>query len=194
MNTSTPQKSLFRRESETSIKDTEDPPRFQVDARLPNPAIITCNEPLPLRILVQRLNASTDTVSLQVLQIELIGYTNVRAHDLTRTESGTWVLTSQSNMNIPIGNSGDPSNKEWKIPARFWDNIRLPNTVAPSFDTCNISRSYELDIRVGMSRGSPGAVKVCRSPASTKSRLVIFVHQVLTQPFPVEFLTVCSQN
>jgi hypothetical protein len=130
-----------------------DPPSFQVDARLPNPTIITCNERLPLRILVQKLSESTVTVFLSMLQIELIGYTHVRAHDLTRSESRSWVIMSQSNMNIPLGEPTDPVGKEWKVPSRYWENIPLPNTVAPSFETCNLSRTYELEVRVGLSHG-----------------------------------------
>jgi hypothetical protein len=124
-----------------------------VDARLPNPTIITCNERLPLRILVEKLSESTETVFLSMLQIELIGYTHVRAHDLNRSESSCWVIMSQSNMNIPLGEPSDPVGKEWKVPSRYWENLLLPNTVAPSFDTCNISRTYELEIRVGLSHG-----------------------------------------
>lgn len=88
-----------------------------------------------------------------MLQIELIGYTHVRAHDLSRTESGSWVIVTLANMKIPLGDPSDPANKEWKVASSFWDSIPLPNTVAPSFDTCNISRTYELEVRVGLSQG-----------------------------------------
>ncbi len=56
-------------------------------------------------------------------------------------------------MNIPLGEPSDPVGKEWKVPSRYWENIPLPNTVAPSFETCNISRTYELEVRVGLSHG-----------------------------------------
>ncbi|KAL9620453.1 MAG: hypothetical protein Q9160_005038 [Pyrenula sp. 1 TL-2023] len=151
--------SLFKTSPQSDEKDDTAPPQFQIDARLPNPPVITCNEPLPLRILVQRLDQSLEPVSLQVLQIELIGYTHVRAHDLARTESGTWLLVSKSNMNMQIPTLTNAPNQEWKVPAQLWDNIPLPNTVAPSFDTCNISRTYELDVRVGLSHGAPEVAK-----------------------------------
>ncbi|EDN05267.1 predicted protein, partial [Histoplasma mississippiense (nom. inval.)] len=41
----------------------------------------------------------------------------------------------------------------------MWDRIPLPTSVAPSFDTCNISRTYDLDIRVGLTHGSSGVMK-----------------------------------
>lgn len=137
-----------------------EPPRFSLDARLPNPAIITCNEPLPLRILVKRLNEGPDIIFLQSLQIDLIAYTKVRAHELSRTETGSWAITSMSNMKIPLGDPNDPSLKDFKIDSTLWNSVPLPNTVAPSFDTCNISRSYELEVKVGLTYGSPGHIKV----------------------------------
>src|SRR6202000_169198 len=109
-----PQKrGMFNRKSSTPISAEDEPPAFQVDARLPSPAIITCNEPLPLRILVEKLNDSAATAYLKMLQIELIGYTQVRAYDLDRTETLTWILMSQSNMNMPLGNPTDKGCRQW---------------------------------------------------------------------------------
>ncbi|KAK2762427.1 hypothetical protein FQN53_007531 [Emmonsiellopsis sp. PD_33] len=151
---------FFRKSSQPSLLDLDgEPPRFSVDARLPSPPIITCNEPLPLRILVKKLNDSSETVFLQMIQIELIGYTNIRAHDLRRPESVSWVILSQSNMNLPLGDGSDPAGKEWVLDANMWKRIPLPNSVAPSFDTCNIARSYDLEVRVGLTHGSGGIMK-----------------------------------
>ncbi|KAL2368457.1 hypothetical protein RJ035_005465 [Blastomyces gilchristii] len=153
-------KSLFRTTNPPPLIDIEEePPKFSVDARLPSPAIITCNEPIPLRILVRKLNDSSDTIFLQMIQVELIAYTHIRAHDLARTESGSWVIVSQSNMNIPLGDGTAPAGKEWKIDSSMWDRTPLPSSVAPSFDTCNISRTYNLDVQVGLRHGSSAMMK-----------------------------------
>lgn len=87
-----------------------------------------------------------------MLQIELIGNTEIRAHDLHRKESGTWLLVSQANMAVPLEH---PSNKTntWTVPPHFWQNIPLPSTVVPTFKTCNMSRTYELEVRVGLTHG-----------------------------------------
>ena len=140
----------------SSVSDNAEqgPPMFQVDARLPNPPIVTCNEPLPLRVLLQQLNETEAIVYLSMFQVELIGWTNVRAHDLNRTERGSWVLTSMANMNLALNNPSEKPQREFKIPSRLWDTIPLPSTVAPSFETCNISRRYELEVRVGLSLGA----------------------------------------
>ncbi|MBA7494016.1 hypothetical protein ES702_04583 [subsurface metagenome] len=143
-------KSLFR--SSSGPAPDQEPLAFQVDARLPDPAIITCREPLPLRIIIERLNSSTSSIYLSMLQIELIGNTEIRAHDLHRKESGTWLLVSQANLSVPLEHPSNKSNV-WTVPPHFWENVSLPSSVVPTFRTCNISRTYELEVRIGLSHG-----------------------------------------
>jgi hypothetical protein len=130
------------------------------DARLPNPPILTCNEPVPLRLLVRKVTESSETIFLQMLQVELVAYTKILAHDLNRTETGSWVIMSRSNMNMPLAKPGDPVGTELPLDASLWNRWPLPNTVAPSFETCNIERKYELEVRVGLTHGSPGSMNV----------------------------------
>ena len=154
-------RSLFQKMSSSSLRDaTGSSPRVSADLRLPNPSILTCNEPVPMRVLVKKLSESYETIFLQMIQVELIAYTNILAHDLRRTESGTWVLLSRSNMSIPLGRGGDPADTEYTIDADMWNRVPLPSTVAPSFETCNVSRTYELEVRVGLTHGSVGNMKV----------------------------------
>jgi hypothetical protein len=63
-------------------------------------------------------------------------------------------------MNIPLGLATDPMGTEWTIDASLWNRLPLPPDVAPSFETCNISRSYELEVRVGLSHGFGGRMMV----------------------------------
>jgi hypothetical protein len=60
-------------------------------------------------------------------------------------------------LEIPLTSSPDaPVGDELVLPDDVWKNVPLPNTVAPSFNTCNISRWYELDIKLGlMTWGKP---------------------------------------
>ncbi|KAI9709783.1 MAG: hypothetical protein M1820_003186 [Bogoriella megaspora] len=135
----------------------EETPQVRVDARLPEPPILTCNEDVPLRLLVTRLTKfpNSEPLFLQSLHIELSGYTSVRAHDIARKESTSWLIMSMSNMGIPIGSPEDPVGTEVPINREYWDGRPLENTVAPSFETCNLSRRYELEARVGLSYGHP---------------------------------------
>lgn len=149
-------KSFFRQNSNQVPE--EEPLAFQLDARLPNPAIVICREPLPLRILIERLNNSASSLYLSMLQIELIGTTEVRAYDLQRKEQGTWTLISLANLSIPLEHPSNRANN-WIVPDHFWKNLPLPSTIAPSFKTCNISRTYELVVRVGLAHGMADGVR-----------------------------------
>ncbi|EYE94944.1 arrestin (or S-antigen), N-terminal domain protein [Aspergillus ruber CBS 135680] len=151
-------KSLFQKVS-GSFDPFADGPRVSADARLPNPSILTCNEPIPLRVLVKKISDNSETIFLQSFQIELIARTHILAHDLNRTETGSWVILSRTNMGVALGKGSDPAGTEWTIDARMWNQLPLPNSVAPNFETCNVSRTYELEVRVGLSYGSFGNIK-----------------------------------
>lgn len=139
---------------EPTSPSAKEPPRFRVDARLPNPAIVTCNDSLPLRVLVKQLSERPSNLYLQMLHVELIGYTKIRAQDAFRTESNSWMVVTMSNMAIPLGSLSDPVGTETAINNEYWSNRPLPNSVPPSFDTCNITRHYELEVRVGLGYGN----------------------------------------
>lgn len=149
---------LFKKSPTSDSFPGSDPetasPSFSVDARLPNPAIITCNQDIPLRIIIQQQSPRALPVYLQSLQVELIGYTYVRAHEVQRRESNSWVICSKANMGVPIGSPDDPVGTETEIDSQHWTAHPLPKAVAPSFIACNIRREYELDVRVGLGYGN----------------------------------------
>jgi hypothetical protein len=107
-----------------------------------------------LKLLIKQLSERSEPLHLQTLQIELVGHTQVRAHEAARTEGNSWVITSLSNLNQPIGSPSDVAGTEIELTKEFWYGHPLPDTVAPSFVTCNIARSYELVISVGLAYGS----------------------------------------
>jgi hypothetical protein len=144
---------------------TREPARFSIDARLPNPAVLTCGEAVPLRLLVKQLNERNELLFLKTLQVELIGSTHIRAHDAVRTESNSWVLVSMSNINQSIGTITDAVGTETEITQEYWYGQKLPDSVPPSFTACNISRKYELKVSAGLAFGGMhGRVSNSRSP------------------------------
>ncbi|KAL8769128.1 MAG: hypothetical protein Q9209_004762 [Squamulea sp. 1 TL-2023] len=147
--------SIFRKGSAPTVgpnassNPTVAPLHVCIDARLPDPAIITCNEPIPLRVLITKLNDSLASVYLQLLQIELVANTTVRAHHLVRENLTSTVLISKSNMRIRLAEF----DKVMEVDNRWWKDISLPNTIAPTFQTCNISRTYFLLVKIGLTHG-----------------------------------------
>jgi hypothetical protein len=161
-------KSLFGKKSSEPVPRSADAPSISVDARLPDPAVLTCNQDIPLSILVKRLTASNDPIYMQSLQVSLNANTKIRAHDVFRTEQNSWIIMSKSNMGMLIGSKTDSEGSEIAIDDSLWRGQILPNTVAPSFETCNIARSYCLDVRIGLScSGSSHGSKVSK-PKTTQ--------------------------
>lgn len=119
------------------------------------------------------MSDTSEAIFLQTLQIELISYTSILAHGLSQKETGSWVILSQSNMGVLLGKGSDPSGTEWPVDGRMWSQLPLPSSVAPSFETCNISRYYELEVRLGLSYGSIGNVKVCPVPSALFRKYIL---------------------
>jgi hypothetical protein len=114
------------------------PPSVEISARLPHPAILTCNKPIPLRILAKKLVPSAAEVYLIALQIDLIGKTTVRCQNLANTETSRWVIISRQGLSIPVSQPQDAVGTEIVLPNSLWSDVPLPNTVMPSFVTCNL--------------------------------------------------------
>ena len=72
---------------------------------------------------------------------------------------------SSSDMKIPLQQSkSGKGDRVLEIDAKLWNQKTLPNTVTPTFDTCNLSRTYSLDFKVGLSWGDGKVINV--SPIS----------------------------
>lgn len=163
-NIEVPEKPGLFRKASTLTDPQFSPPFISVEGRLPDPPVVTCNDALPLRILITKKNETPATIYLQTLNIMLIGYTRIRAHDLRRQEAGSWVILSLANIHKPLNdNSSSDGGKIIEVDSRLWSQLPLPNTVCPSFDTCNISRSYELEVKVGLSWGSSKSINVSQA-------------------------------
>ncbi|KAH6899779.1 hypothetical protein B0T10DRAFT_5447 [Thelonectria olida] len=135
----------------------QDPaPSVEISARLPHPSVLTCNQPVPLRMIAKKLGNHPDEMYLVSFQMDLIGFTDVRAQSLHNNKLNRWIVASNANLCIPLTKSPtDPVGTEVVLPDDIWKNKPLPNTVAPSFATCNLSRRYELEVKLGVSWGKP---------------------------------------
>ncbi|KAI0842683.1 hypothetical protein F5Y06DRAFT_258262 [Hypoxylon sp. FL0890] len=139
------------------------PPNIEMSARLPFPSILTCNEPIPLRLIARKLAPTTtrdQQIYLTGIEILLIGFTQVRVHNLENTEVSHFPIVSIPQISPPIAlfdSPADPVNTEFEVPKTFWADRRLPNTVAPSFRTCNLARRYSIQVLLTLSWGLPAS-------------------------------------
>jgi hypothetical protein len=133
------------------------PPTIEMSARLPHPSILTCNQPVPLRLIAKKVNPSKEQVYLVSLQIDLVGFTTVRCQELRNEEETRWVVVSRMDLAIPLCEPAgtSPVGTETVVPASLWRDAPLPNTVMPSFETCNLTRAYKLELKLGLSWGLP---------------------------------------
>lgn len=142
-----------------SSSQADTPPSVEMSARLPHPAILTCNKPIPLRLIAKKLVASNAEVYITGIQIDLVGRTHVRCQDLINSETTRWVIMSRPGLSIPVCRPTDAVGTEITVPDDLWNTIPLPNTVMPSFVTCNLGYvlprspslpfSYQLNSFVG---------------------------------------------
>jgi hypothetical protein len=143
----------------TSGSTTPTAPFIAVDIRFPEPAILTCAKPVPARLVVTSLNGKTTALTLLSLQLEVVAITKIRAQDVGRVERSSTVLFSRSGMDVPlqfgdsatrdaIAPNGGGVESEAEIDSRYWSDTPLPNVIPPSFETCNITRTYEVFARV----------------------------------------------
>ncbi|KID97018.1 arrestin, partial [Metarhizium majus ARSEF 297] len=129
-------------------------PSIEMSARLPHPSILTCNQPIPLRLIAKKLANCPEQVNLISFQIDLIGITEVRTYNIYNKKINRWVVVSSTDLNVPLTSGPDAEvGSEVVVPDTLWKDKPLPNTVAPSFVTCNLSRRYEVEIKLGLCWG-----------------------------------------
>jgi hypothetical protein len=136
-------------------------PSIEMSARLPHPSILTCNQPVPLRLIAKKLVNCPEQVTLVSFQMDLVGITDVRSYNIQDQKINRWVVVSTTDLNIPLTSGPDaPVGSEFVVPETLWKTRPLPNTVAPSFVTCNLSRRYEVEIKLGLCWGKakPGFI------------------------------------
>ncbi|KAI5284271.1 hypothetical protein KEM52_002981 [Ascosphaera acerosa] len=137
-----------------------DQPSFCVDARVPAPALLTCNRPVPLRVVLKKLNDSAAPLYLTSLDVELIGHTDMRARTMRRVDAATWSVVSHPQLSVCVADGNVTAGTEWELDPSYWNHAPVPDVVAPSFVVCNIARTYELQVRLGFANGPAGAPHV----------------------------------
>lgn len=150
--------SKFKGDSKSPNPDEtkqQDAQSLEVSARLPHPPILTCNKPLPLRIITKRLVRNDEPVFMTALQVHLVGSTSARAQNAVSERTNRWVVLSVQDLNVPATSASKPGvDDEFVLPDDVWKTRALPNTIPPSFICCNITQRYSLQLTVSLRLGS----------------------------------------
>jgi Arrestin (or S-antigen), N-terminal domain len=135
-------------------------PKGEAEARLLGPGVLTCNEPIPLQLMVKNLNDSPQQLFITSFELHLIGTTIIRAVEVVHAETTSWAIITSKSLAIPVGNPLNATRTGRVVDKKLWDSMPLPSSVVPSFYTCNIRRQYELEVQLGLGYGTPGNILV----------------------------------
>lgn len=149
-------------------------PSVEMSARLPHPAVLTCNQPVPLRLIAKKLTESRDPVWLVSFQMDLIGLTQVRTHNLYDKKINRWTVVSKTKLAVPLTTA--EVGRELVVDNSLWADGPLPNTIAPSFMTCNLARRYELELKLGLRCGKARAGMAGGDGSSAEQTIVLPLH------------------
>lgn len=135
---------------------------FNFEARYPASMdfVPLCRLPLQLCAVFKK-DPSTMPISilyLRELELELIASTVARAHQEVRTDSMALKFFERSNLNLALNlemaqRIDNRGRVYWEIslPESLLEGAQMPDSVCPSFVTCNIKRSYNLKVEAGFS-------------------------------------------
>lgn len=93
------------------------------------------------------------------LILKLYAVTDTRAQNYTKRYTHSLTLMEETNLNIELPFSEFTETnlpnlgKVWEaeLPNSIWEKVAIPGSVAPSFQICNIARSYAFEAIVGIS-------------------------------------------
>ncbi|KAL5050277.1 hypothetical protein BDW71DRAFT_203676 [Aspergillus fruticulosus] len=150
------------------------PLTYEVTAKLLNGPFLFLGQPIPLAVELTSLDTDTDTVprsrastpipiSLHDFQTMLIETTEIRARGMAETITQFRIVQTMANMRHPLIHTSDNGSNSvtgnrasvlrLRLDGIIWSRYFIPPSLTPSFETCNISHSYKLDIRLGIGFG-----------------------------------------
>ncbi|KAL2833342.1 hypothetical protein BDW59DRAFT_156843 [Aspergillus cavernicola] len=144
--------------AEKTITSTADPSSSTcINARLSNGPFLQLGHPIPLEVEIT--NSTSDIteypISLHDFQSMLLETTTVQARgETTPPHTRSVLVQTMSNLRnqTPIlSSNGDRTSLV--LDATLWSRHCVPLYLTPSFETCNVSRSYKLEIRLGIGFG-----------------------------------------
>ncbi|KAF7588563.1 hypothetical protein BBP40_005518 [Aspergillus hancockii] len=129
------------------------PLTYQVDVELLNGQSLLLGYPVPLNIKITKIGNRDCFVWLNDFQTMLVGTTEVHASGLSEKDTQFHVIQTMSNIHSVVFHDKTSNGTELCVGNSLWSNRRLPTLLTPSFETCNISQTYTLEVRLGLQTG-----------------------------------------
>ncbi|KAE8389103.1 hypothetical protein BDV23DRAFT_173412 [Aspergillus alliaceus] len=84
----------------------------------------------------------------------LLETTEVRACGSMQSFTRPWVIQTMTNLRRPlVAGRGPTVGSVLNLDGSLWSRHRVPLHLTPTFETCNISRNYKLEVRLGIDFG-----------------------------------------
>ena len=123
------------------------------EVRLPNPPILVPTEPIPMTFILKRDADSQGVVYVRTIQVMLGIKTLIAAQGYRRELGYLLPLVDVESLNItlrPNQNQITIHPEDLLQQDSNFKGLALPDTIPPSFRTCNIARKYTLVLYMGV--------------------------------------------
>ncbi|KAK1147888.1 hypothetical protein N8T08_000403 [Aspergillus melleus] len=130
------------------------PLTYEVEVELKNGPFLLLGHPIALEVRIKHPNGEKSAISLQAFQTLLRERTGIRACGSIESFTRSWVIQTMANLRQPFVAEYQPTvGSVLKLDDRLWSRHCVPAHLGPTFETCNLGRSYELEVRLGIQFG-----------------------------------------
>ncbi|RAH67292.1 uncharacterized protein BO66DRAFT_458130 [Aspergillus aculeatinus CBS 121060] len=151
---------------------------YHVSIELMCGAYLHLGQRLPIRVQVTKVNSADHDLILNDFQAMIVEETEVRAASQVRVQRLSRILRTVSNLRMFVCLAETSVGTTVNIPDDYWGGQLLPTAITPTFETCNVRRSYKLEVRLGFNS----------RPSKVQTRILEVhfpVHIVATEPAPI---------
>lgn len=150
------QEVTFRCKNEN--KDTvENSNTYQVKIELIRGQHLILGQCVPINVNITQNDSTNDDIILSDYQAMLIEETASGVGAQPRVQRLFSTLKTMSNLNIAAKLAEKMPGATVTLSDSAWGPHSLPTTITPTFETCNIRRTYKLHVRLGL-KGGPKMV------------------------------------
>ncbi|KAJ5995210.1 hypothetical protein N7481_002187 [Penicillium waksmanii] len=135
-------------------KDKKSTPAYGVAIELGRGGHLALGQRVPIKVHVTQADpTSQDVLILNDYQVMLIEKTVTRVGAQSQVQQLFRTLRTLSNLNLGICLAEMPVNNAMTLSDDSWGPLSLPTDITPTFETCNINRTYKLEVRLGFKGG-----------------------------------------